>query len=45
LTNPDSPIELSEDLDGKSGSTIGLKWQNGAANGGSEIIDYRVSFD
>jgi hypothetical protein len=45
LTNPDAPLSLVEDYSTKTESRIGLTWQDGAANGGSSIIDYRVSFD
>ena len=45
LTNPYVPINLAEDLSSKSETAIGLTWSDGVANGGSVIIDYRVSYD
>lgn len=40
---PDSPISLTEDLVGKTSTTINLVWSDGANSGGVPIIDYRVN--
>ena len=45
LTNPSAPVSLLENKVPKSATTIGMTWQDGLSNGGTEIIDYRVSFD
>lgn len=45
LTRPDQPITVQENLEPKSGTSIGMTWAEGATNGGSEVIDYRVSYD
>lgn len=43
INRPDSPYNLVEDMSEKTKSTIGLTWTEGAYNGGSPIIDYRIS--
>lgn len=44
ITVPDAPINLAEDITHRTVTTIGLTWTAGASNGGSEILDYRISF-
>lgn len=44
LTNPDSPLNLQNDADVTTGSMIGLKWTEGVDNGGSAVIDYKISY-
>ena len=44
LTVPDKPINLRNDATVTSGSSIGLLWDEGAANGGSPVLDYKISF-
>ena len=43
ITVPDAPISLVEDLSSRTISTLGLNWSDGLSDGGSAIIDYRVS--
>jgi hypothetical protein len=43
LTNPDAPTTLANDAVITLGDQIGLTYLEGAANGGSPVIDYRVS--
>ena len=43
LTYPDAPVNLAEDLTQKTGTKIGLQWEEGAANGGAVVEDYRIS--
>lgn len=45
LTNPDAPLLLANNPDVTTGQVIGLTWTAGAANGGSPVIDYRISYD
>lgn len=42
ITNPDAPHTLVEDISGRTQTALQFSWQNGASNGGSDIIDYRV---
>jgi hypothetical protein len=43
ITVPDAPLNLSEDISGRTPTSIGLTWQ-APPNGGSAIIDYRISY-
>lgn len=43
LTNPDAPVSLSNVVATTSATTIAMTWSAGAANGGSPVIDYRIS--
>jgi hypothetical protein len=45
LTNPDAPVTFVENLATKSATSIGVTWAEGASNGGTVIIDYRLSYD
>lgn len=40
MTNPDPVMYLREDLSARTATTIGLQWDDGANNGGSNIIAY-----
>jgi hypothetical protein len=42
---PDAPIQLTRDNYLSSREVIAFSWSEGTGNGGSSIIDYRVSFD
>lgn len=42
---PDAPINLANNLGVTNRYTIGFTWDNGFSNGGSEVLDYRVSYD
>jgi hypothetical protein len=42
---PDAPINLLRDAVATTTSQVGLTWEAGSYNGGSTVIDYRVSFD
>lgn len=44
-TVPDAPIQLTRDDYLSSREVIAFSWNEGTGNGGSSIIDYRVSFD
>lgn len=45
ITNPDAPASLQNNDAITNYESIGLTWQEGASNGGSSIIDYRISYD
>ena len=45
LTNPDAPLSLQNLPAITNASRIGLSWVTGNANGGTAVIDYRVSWD
>lgn len=45
LTNPDAPVNLAEDLSGRSQNSIAFTWSQGALNGGASVIDYRIHMD
>ena len=42
---PDAPTTLANALAVTSDVQIGLSWADGLTNGGSTILDYKVSFD
>jgi len=43
LTSPDAPVSLANDVATTSATTIAMTWSEGAANGGTPVIDYRIS--
>lgn len=44
LTYPDPPVSLANDVAVTTEMTIGITWSEGAANGGTPVIDYRISY-
>lgn len=44
LTNPDAPLNLRNDPTITLATQIGIKWDIGLKDGGSPVIDYRVTF-
>jgi hypothetical protein len=42
---PDSPKNLQDLLDVTNSFRVGLSWEDGDSDGGSPVIDYRVSYD
>lgn len=44
LTNPDRPVNLQNEPTITKASQIGVSWDEGAANGGSVVIDYYISY-
>jgi hypothetical protein len=38
-------MSLQENTVPKTGTSIGMTWAEGSQNGGSVVIDYRVSYD
>lgn len=45
LTYPDAPLNLKEITAARTSSSITLSWTAGLKNGGTPVLDYRVSFD
>ena len=43
ITKPGVPLLLAEVTDQRTKSTLGLTWNAGASDGGSVVIDYRIS--
>jgi hypothetical protein len=44
-TNPDAPVKLAIDYAITTNAFLGLKWENGASDGGTAVKDYRISWD
>lgn len=42
---PDPPINLANNLLTTLDDRIGITWEDGPSNGGSQIIDYEVWYD
>jgi hypothetical protein len=42
---PDAPLGLQDDTAVTNSVQVGLKWQDGVANGGTSVIDYQVWYD
>lgn len=45
LTSPDMPINVEEIVANRTPSSISIQWEAGASNGGTQVLDYRVSYD
>jgi hypothetical protein len=45
LTYPDAPVSLAETISERTSSSITISWSEGAANGGTDVLDYRVTYD
>lgn len=45
LTVPDAPVNLANVVTITSGSQIGLTWSPGIGQGGTPLLDYRITFD
>jgi hypothetical protein len=45
LTNPDAPINVVEIISSRTPTTITIEWEDGAADGGAPVEDYRVTYD
>lgn len=43
ITTPDAPVNLVEQTEYRTKSVLSIAWEEGSANGGTTIIDYRVS--
>ena len=44
LRAPDAPVDLINDPEITNSTQIGIIWSDGTWNGGSPIIDYRISY-
>jgi hypothetical protein len=40
---PDAPVNLQENYDDRTGTTLGLTWEDGADPGGKPVVDYKVT--
>ena len=45
ITNPDAPLSPAINSALTTATAIGLTWNSGFSNGGTAVIDYRVSWD
>ena len=45
LTYPDAPVSLAETIALRTATSITFTWSLGAANGGTSVIDFRISYD
>jgi hypothetical protein len=45
LTNPDPPISLAEVVASRTADSITIEWSQGYSDGGTAILDYRLSSD
>jgi hypothetical protein len=45
IITPDAPIEISNDQTVTNRYRIGIVWQEGFSDGGTPVLDYRVSYD
>lgn len=45
LTYPDPPANVGENESQRTANSITVVWDEGASNGGAQILDYRISFD
>jgi hypothetical protein len=45
LTIPNPPLNLANNAQLTSGKIIALQWNTPSADGGTPVIDYRVSYD
>jgi hypothetical protein len=44
-TLADAPLDLAEDIQTRTPSSLTITWSEGADNGGNSVIDYQVSYD
>lgn len=45
ITYPDAPISLTETIASRSPTSITFSWTEGPSNGGSAVLDYRITYD
>jgi hypothetical protein len=45
ITYPDAPVNFVEDYSLRQATELGLQWSEGAANGGSPVLDYEISYN
>lgn len=43
LNNPDSPVNVEENVPNRAPNSVALKWSPGLNSGGAPITDYRIS--
>jgi hypothetical protein len=42
---PDSPVNLQNDPSVTRNNVLRFTWQDGSSDGGSSILDYRITYD
>jgi hypothetical protein len=45
ITNPDSPVNIVEDITERALNAVAFSWEQGSSNGGSVVIDFNIYFD
>lgn len=45
MTVPDAPINIQNDIEFTNADRIGIKWDDGAFNGGNPVLDYRITYE
>jgi len=45
LRLPDAPVSLAETVSARTENSITFTWSPGAEDGGTPILDYRISYD
>jgi hypothetical protein len=45
ISKPDPPVSLIEDISLRTTSTLGIEWSDGASDGGSPILEYKISIE
>jgi hypothetical protein len=45
ITKPDPPTNIIEDIAQRTLNSIGFYWEQGASDGGSIVIDFRIYYD
>jgi len=45
ITYPEAPVDLTEVIAERTSTSITFSWSEGLDNGGTPVLDYRVSFD
>lgn len=42
ITRPDPPVNILEDITGRTQNSVAFTWADGASNGGATVLDYRI---
>lgn len=45
VTKPDAPVDLTEETSLRTATSLGLTWNAGADDGGTPVLDYRISME
>lgn len=44
FSQPDAPLNFAEDIANSNMYQTALTWEDGAINGGTEVLDFRISY-